>query len=75
MSKPSRVARRFFTNTASKLPSSRRDDLNRRQKKTSLGEKSLRTGSEGNLVKQRQVRGGPCREEGGAQNKEKAICM
>ncbi|XP_050660801.1 sickle tail protein homolog isoform X9 [Macaca thibetana thibetana] len=55
MSKPSRLARPFFSNTASKLPSARRDDLNSKQKKNSLGEKILRTGSEGNLVKQQQV--------------------
>uniref|UniRef100_A0A7N9CZ66 KIAA1217 n=1 Tax=Macaca fascicularis TaxID=9541 RepID=A0A7N9CZ66_MACFA len=55
MSKPSRLARPFFSNAASKLPSARRDDLNSKQKKNSLGEKILRTGSEGNLVKQQQV--------------------
>lgn len=55
MSKPSRLARPFFANAASKLPSSRRDDLNSKQKKSSLGEKILKTGSEGNLVKQQQV--------------------
>ncbi|XP_030884511.1 sickle tail protein homolog isoform X4 [Leptonychotes weddellii] len=55
MSKPSRLARPFFANAASKLPSPRRDDLNSKQKKTSVGEKILRTGSEGNLVKQQQV--------------------
>ncbi|XP_011911265.1 PREDICTED: sickle tail protein homolog isoform X18 [Cercocebus atys] len=55
MSKPSRLARPFFSNAASKLPSARRDDLNSKQKKNSLGEKIVRTGSEGNLVKQQQV--------------------
>uniref|UniRef100_A0A4W2I8H9 KIAA1217 n=1 Tax=Bos indicus x Bos taurus TaxID=30522 RepID=A0A4W2I8H9_BOBOX len=55
MSKPSRLARPFFANAASKLPSSRRDDLNSKQKKGSLGEKILKTGNEGNLVKQQQV--------------------
>ncbi|XP_070111022.1 sickle tail protein homolog isoform X37 [Equus caballus] len=55
MSKPSRLARPFFANAASKLSSSRRDDLNSKQKKNSLGEKILKTGSEGNLVKQQQV--------------------
>uniref|UniRef100_A0AC11CP21 KIAA1217 n=1 Tax=Ovis aries TaxID=9940 RepID=A0AC11CP21_SHEEP len=55
MSKPSRLARPFFANAASKLPSSRRDDLNSKQKKSSLGEKILKTGNEGNLVKQQQV--------------------
>ncbi|XP_054448674.1 sickle tail protein homolog isoform X17 [Pteronotus mesoamericanus] len=55
MSKPSRLARPFFANAASKLPSSKRDDLNSKQKKISLDEKILRTGSEGNFVKQRQV--------------------
>lgn len=47
MSKPSRLARPFLANAASKLPSSKRDDLNSKQKKISLGEKILRTGSEG----------------------------
>ncbi|KAM5282330.1 sickle tail protein homolog isoform 8-T8 [Hipposideros larvatus] len=47
MSKPSRLARPFFANAASKLPSSKRDELNSKQKKISLGEKILRTGSEG----------------------------
>eukprot|EP00071_Canis_lupus_P004235 XP_005617060.1 sickle tail protein homolog isoform X12 [Canis lupus familiaris] len=55
MSKPSRLARPFFTNAASKQPSPRRDDLNSKQKKNSVGEKILRTGNEGNLVKQQQV--------------------
>nr|XP_054114485.1 sickle tail protein homolog isoform X5 [Callithrix jacchus] len=55
MSKPSRLARPFFSNAASKLPSAKRDDLNSKHKKISLGEKILRTGSEGNLVKQQQV--------------------
>ncbi|XP_058434578.1 sickle tail protein homolog isoform X13 [Marmota monax] len=55
MSKPSRSARPFFASAASKLQSSRKDDLNSKQKKISVGEKSLRTGSEGNLVKQQQV--------------------
>lgn len=55
MSKPSRLARPFFTNAASKLPSARRDDLNSKQKKISLGEKISSTGSEGNLVQQQQV--------------------
>ncbi|XP_074261024.1 sickle tail protein homolog isoform X9 [Saimiri boliviensis] len=55
MSKPSRLARPFLSNAASKLPSAKRDDLNSKQKKISLGEKILRTGSEGNLVKQQQV--------------------
>lgn len=55
MSKSSRSARSFFTNAASKLPSSKNDDLSSKQKKTSLGEKMARTGSEGNLAKQQQV--------------------
>lgn len=55
MSKPSRLARPFFANAASKLPSSRRDDLNSKQRKSSLGEKILRTESKGNLVEQQQV--------------------
>ncbi|XP_063094620.1 sickle tail protein homolog isoform X21 [Cavia porcellus] len=55
MSKPSRSARPFFANAMSKLQSSRKDDLNSKQKKISLSEKILRTGSEGNLVKQQQV--------------------
>ncbi|XP_059767007.1 sickle tail protein homolog isoform X20 [Balaenoptera ricei] len=55
MSKPSRLARPFFANAVSKLPTSRRDDLNSKQKKNSLGEKILKTGREGNLVKQQQV--------------------
>lgn len=55
MSKPSRLARPFFANAASKLPSPRRDDLNSKQKKISVGEKILGTESEGNLVKQQQV--------------------
>jgi hypothetical protein len=50
MSKP-RSTRPFFANAASKLPSSRKDDLSSKQKKISLGEKILRAGSEGNLVK------------------------
>ncbi|EGW09976.1 hypothetical protein I79_016028 [Cricetulus griseus] len=55
MSKSSRSARSFFTNAASKLPSCKKDDLSSKAKKTSLGEKTERTGSEGNLVKQQQV--------------------
>ncbi|XP_049737782.1 sickle tail protein homolog isoform X4 [Elephas maximus indicus] len=55
MSKPSRLARTFLANAASKLPSSRKEDLNSKQKKISLGEKILRTESEGNLGKQQQV--------------------
>lgn len=55
MSKPSRLARPFFANTAAKPPPSRREDLNSKQKKVGLGEKIPRTGNEGNLVKQQQV--------------------
>lgn len=55
MSKPSRLAGPFFATAASRLPSPRRDDLNSKQKKISVGEKILRTESEGNLVKQQQV--------------------
>ncbi|XP_060228902.1 sickle tail protein homolog isoform X18 [Meriones unguiculatus] len=55
MSKSSRSARSFFANAASKLPSSKKDDFSSKQKKTSLGEKTERTGSEGNLAKQQQV--------------------
>ncbi|XP_068942416.1 sickle tail protein homolog isoform X15 [Petaurus breviceps papuanus] len=55
MSKPSRLARPFSANAASKLPLSRRDEQDSRQKKHSLGEKNLKTGSEGNLGKQQQV--------------------
>ncbi|XP_077009997.1 sickle tail protein homolog isoform X18 [Tamandua tetradactyla] len=55
MSKTSRLARPFLASAASKLPSSKREDLNSKPKRISLGEKILRTGSEGNLVKQPQV--------------------
>ncbi|XP_056656089.1 sickle tail protein homolog isoform X17 [Monodelphis domestica] len=55
MSKPSRLARPFSANAASKLPLSRRDEQDSRQKKHSVGEKNLKTGSEGNLGKQQQV--------------------
>ncbi|XP_036043347.1 sickle tail protein homolog isoform X9 [Onychomys torridus] len=55
MSKSSRSAKSFLTNAASKLPSSKKDDLSSKPKKSSLGEKPERTGSEGNLGKQQQV--------------------
>ncbi|KAM7322437.1 hypothetical protein ACRRTK_017942 [Alexandromys fortis] len=55
MSKSSRLAKSFFTSAASKLPSSKKDDLSSKSKKTSLGEKTERTGSEGNLEKQVQA--------------------
>lgn len=55
MSKSSRSAKSFFTSAASKLPSSKKDDLSSKQKKTCLGEKTERTGSEGNLEKQVQA--------------------
>ncbi|XP_038952155.1 sickle tail protein homolog isoform X21 [Rattus norvegicus] len=55
MSKSSRSARSFFTNAAAKLPSSKKDDLSSKQKKTSRGEKTERTGSEGNLAEHQQV--------------------
>lgn len=54
MSKPSRLARPLSANTAPKSPSSRKEDFNSRSWKISLGEKMLRAGSEGNLVKQHQ---------------------
>ncbi|XP_072507819.1 sickle tail protein homolog isoform X4 [Notamacropus eugenii] len=55
MSKPSRLARPFSANAASKLPLPRRDEQDSRQKKHSLGEKNLKIGSEGGLGKQQQV--------------------
>lgn len=55
MSKSSRSARSFFTNAAAKLPSSKKDDLSSKQKKTSRGDKTERTGSEGNLAEHPQV--------------------
>ncbi|XP_074123047.1 sickle tail protein homolog isoform X12 [Sminthopsis crassicaudata] len=55
MAKPSRLARPFSANAASKLPLSRRDEPDSRQKKHSLGEKNWKTASEGNLGKQQQV--------------------
>ncbi|XP_069715561.1 sickle tail protein homolog isoform X4 [Phaenicophaeus curvirostris] len=54
MSKPSRLARPLSANTARKSPLSRTEDLNSRSRKIRLGEKILRAGSEGNLVKQHQ---------------------
>uniref|UniRef100_A0A803VCI7 KIAA1217 n=1 Tax=Ficedula albicollis TaxID=59894 RepID=A0A803VCI7_FICAL len=54
MSKPSRLARPVSANTAPKSPLSRKEDLNSRSRKIRLGEKILRAGSEGNLVKQHQ---------------------
>ncbi|XP_071416242.1 sickle tail protein homolog isoform X11 [Pithys albifrons albifrons] len=54
MSKPSRLARPLSANTASKSPLSRKEDFNSRTRKIRLGEKILRAGSEGNLVKQHQ---------------------
>ncbi|XP_075275652.1 sickle tail protein homolog isoform X11 [Opisthocomus hoazin] len=54
MSKPSRLARPLSANTAPKSPSSRKEDFNSRPRKIRLGEKILRAGSEGNLVKQHQ---------------------
>ncbi|XP_021090125.1 sickle tail protein homolog isoform X16 [Mesocricetus auratus] len=59
MSKSSRSAGSFFTKAASKLPSCKKDDLSSKVKKTSLGEKTERTGSDGNLEKQQhQVQAG-----------------
>lgn len=54
MSKSSRSAKSFLTTAASKLPSSKKDDLSIKPKKSSLGEKPERRGSEGNLGKQQQ---------------------
>ncbi|XP_036259980.1 sickle tail protein homolog isoform X3 [Molothrus ater] len=54
MSKPSRLARPVPANTAPKSPLSRKEDFNSRSRKIRLGEKILRAGSEGNLVKQHQ---------------------
>ncbi|XP_052585421.1 sickle tail protein homolog isoform X17 [Peromyscus californicus insignis] len=54
MSKSSRSAKSFLTTAASKLPSSKKDDLSSKLKKSSLGEKPERRGSEGNLGKQQQ---------------------
>uniref|UniRef100_A0A803TUA9 KIAA1217 n=1 Tax=Anolis carolinensis TaxID=28377 RepID=A0A803TUA9_ANOCA len=51
MSKPSRLARPLSANSASRLPSCRKEDYSSRMRKTSLGEKILRAGSEGNLNK------------------------
>ncbi|XP_056375265.1 sickle tail protein homolog isoform X3 [Hyla sarda] len=59
MSKPSRLARPVSANITSKLPVSRIEDFNSRSKKSSLGEKIPRAGSEGSLAarkKQQQVR-------------------
>ncbi|XP_010618119.1 sickle tail protein homolog isoform X10 [Fukomys damarensis] len=55
MSKPSRSARPVFANAASKLQSSRKDDLNSKQRNISLAEKIPRTGSDGCSAKQQQV--------------------
>ncbi|XP_029391923.1 sickle tail protein homolog isoform X10 [Mus pahari] len=55
MSKSSRSARSFFTNAAAKLPSSKKDDLSSKQKKTNRGDKTDRTGNEGNLTENQQV--------------------
>lgn len=52
MAKPSRLARPLSTNPASRLPPPRKEDLSSRMRKISLGEKILRAGSEGNLIKQ-----------------------
>ncbi|KAM6412469.1 sickle tail protein homolog isoform 6-T6 [Pluvialis apricaria] len=54
MSKPSRLARPLSANTAPKSPLCRKEDFNSRSRKIRLGEKILRAGSEGNLVKQHQ---------------------
>ncbi|XP_063777673.1 sickle tail protein homolog isoform X4 [Pseudophryne corroboree] len=54
MSKPSRLARPLSVNVTSKLPVSRIEDFNSRSRKISLGEKILRAGSEGSLVKKQQ---------------------
>ncbi|XP_069047686.1 sickle tail protein homolog isoform X15 [Lepisosteus oculatus] len=51
MSKPSRLARPSSAGAMSKLPSARKENFNSRSKTISLGEKLLRAGSEGNLVK------------------------
>ncbi|XP_073912621.1 sickle tail protein homolog isoform X16 [Castor canadensis] len=70
MSKP-RSARPFFANAASKLPSSRKDDLSSKQKKISLGEKILRAGSEGNLVKgQVQAAAAPAQRKASAHKEQ-----
>ncbi|KAM8966532.1 sickle tail protein homolog isoform 2-T2 [Pelodytes ibericus] len=52
MSKPSRLARPVSANVASKLPTNRKVEFSSRSRKISLGEKVLRSGSEGNLIKQ-----------------------
>ncbi|XP_041898872.1 sickle tail protein homolog isoform X9 [Corvus kubaryi] len=54
MSKPSRLARPVSASTAPRSPLSRKEDFNSRSRKIRLGEKILRAGSEGNLVKQHQ---------------------
>ncbi|XP_066574406.1 sickle tail protein homolog isoform X4 [Amia ocellicauda] len=51
MSKPSRLVRPSSAGAASKLPSARKEYFGSRSKTISLGEKLLRAGSEGNLVK------------------------
>ncbi|XP_072268833.1 sickle tail protein homolog isoform X13 [Pyxicephalus adspersus] len=54
MSKPSRLTRPLSANVTTKLPVSRIEDFNSRSRKISLGEKILRAGSEGSLVKKQQ---------------------
>lgn len=54
MSKSSRLARPLSTNPASRLPLSKKEDFSGRMRKISLGEKILRAGSEGNLIKKQQ---------------------
>ncbi|KAJ8376770.1 hypothetical protein SKAU_G00073500 [Synaphobranchus kaupii] len=51
MSKPSRLARPSSAGAASKLPSARKESHGRRPRAPSVGEKLMRAGSEGNLVK------------------------
>ncbi|XP_056110152.1 sickle tail protein homolog isoform X9 [Rhinichthys klamathensis goyatoka] len=53
MSKPSRLARPSSAGPGSKLPSARRDTPAGRPKMLGIGEKVMRTGSEGNIASQR----------------------
>ncbi|KAG1953843.1 sickle tail protein [Pimephales promelas] len=53
MSKPSRLARPSSAGPGSKLPSARRDTPAGRPKMLGIGEKVMRTGSEGNIAGQR----------------------
>ncbi|XP_012821103.1 sickle tail protein homolog isoform X14 [Xenopus tropicalis] len=52
MSKPSRLARPLPSHVPSKPPMNRKEDFSNRGRKSSLGEKILRAGSEGNLTRQ-----------------------